>query len=153
MECIVNSKEDGEVFKQYNVIEKDCWIQNNKKECYQTNLSKNRLTLRGVLYWTRSGAGGAELVDHSGDVLHLPVHHSLHVVHVEQVEPLQTTLQSRDLAPGVAQAGWHPIQLHLGRGRVKWGEEIYLCAENTKQVDYWSHQPPSLFYQPSRILE
>lgn len=75
------------------------------KECYQTNLSKSRLTLRGVLCWTLGGAGGAELVDHSGDVLHPSVHHGLNIVHVEQVERLQTTLQSRDLAPGVAQAG------------------------------------------------
>ncbi len=79
--------------------------QQQNRKCYQTNLSKSRLTLRGVLYWTRGGAGGAELVDHSSDVLHPPVHHSLHVVDVEQVEPLQTTLHSRDLAPGVAQAG------------------------------------------------
>lgn len=68
-------------------------------------LERKRLTLRGVLYCTLGGAGGAEFVDHSTDVLHPPVHHSLHVVHVEQVEPLQTTLQSRDLAPCVAQAG------------------------------------------------
>lgn len=60
--------------------------------------------MRGVLYWTRSVAGGAELVDHPSDVLHLSVHHVLHVVHVEQVDPLQATLQIRDLAPGVAQA-------------------------------------------------
>lgn len=69
------------------------------------NLRKSRLTLGGILYWTMGGAGRAELVDHSSDVLHPSVYHSLHVVHVEQVEPLQTTLQSRDLAPGVAQAG------------------------------------------------
>lgn len=61
--------------------------------------------MRGGLYWTCCVAGGAELVDHSSDVLHLSVHHSLHVVHVEQVEPLQATLQNRDLAPGIAQAG------------------------------------------------
>lgn len=99
-------------------------------------LDKSRLTLRGVLHWTRGVAGGAELVDHSSDVLHLSVHHSLHVVRVEQVKPLQATLQNRDLAPGVAQAGGHPIQLYLGRGRVSWGEEMYLCVQNTKQVDY-----------------
>lgn len=115
-----------EVFKwwfKYERIEKG-WIQYNNRECCQTNLSERWLTLRGVLYWTRSGAGGAELVDHSSDVLHLSVHHSLHIVHIEQVEPLQTTLQSRDLAPGISQAGWHPIQLHLGRARARWGEEI-----------------------------
>lgn len=66
---------------------------------------KSQLTLRAVLHRTRCGASGAELVDHTGDVLHLPFHHSLHVVHVEQVEPLQTTLQGRDLEPGVAEAG------------------------------------------------
>lgn len=80
------------------------WVVRNNKTA-NAMLSKSRLTVRGVLYWARSGAGGAELVDHSSDVLHLPVHHSLHVVHVYQVEPLQTTLQSRDLAPGIAQTG------------------------------------------------
>lgn len=84
---------------------------------------KNQLTLRRVLHWACGVAGGAEFVDHAGDVFHLPVDHRLHVVHVEQVEALQTTLQDRDLAPGVAQADRHPVQLHLrkseaGEGRV-----------------------------------
>lgn len=92
---------------------KDWSIQNTKIE----NLSKSRLTLRGILHWTRGGARGAQLVDHSCDVLHLPVHHCLQIVYVEQVQPLQATLQSRDLAPGIAQAGRHPIQLHLGKGK------------------------------------
>ena len=68
-------------------------------------IAKNKLTLRAALYCTLAVAGRAELVDHSSDVLHPFVHKSLNVVHVEQVEPLQTTLQSRDLAPGIAQAG------------------------------------------------
>lgn len=59
------------------------------------------------------GASGAQLVDHAGDVLHSPVHHGLHVVHVEQVEALHATLQAGDLAAGVAQAHRHPVQLHL----------------------------------------
>lgn len=75
------------------------------KNSGRNNLSKSTLTLRGVLYCTLARAGGAKLVDHSSDVLHPSVHHSLHVVHVEQVEALQTTLHSCDLAPGVAQAG------------------------------------------------
>lgn len=74
---------------------------------------KMPLTLRAVLHRARRVAGGAEFVHHAGDVLHLPVDHSLDIVHVEQVEALQTTLQNRDLAPGVAQADRHPVQLHL----------------------------------------
>lgn len=46
------------------------------------------LTLRAVLHRARRVAGGAEFVHHAGDVFHLPVDHSLHVVHVEQVESL-----------------------------------------------------------------
>lgn len=71
----------------------------------EKNSGKALLTLRGVLYCTLGCAGRANLVDHSGDVLHPSVHHSLYVVHVEQVEALQTTLQSHDLAPGIAQTG------------------------------------------------
>lgn len=80
------------------------------------------LTLRAVLHWAGCVAGGAEFVHHACDVFHLPVDHSLDIVHVEQIEALQTTLQNRDLAPGVAQADGHPVQLHLreqgGEGRV-----------------------------------
>lgn len=67
--------------------------------------------------WTCVVTGRAELVDHPGDVLHLPVHHGLYIVHVEQVEPLQTAVKGRDLAPGIAQAGRHPVQLHLGESK------------------------------------
>lgn len=93
----------------------------------KTEIKRSRLTLRDVLHWASVGAGRAEFVDHSSDVLHLPVHHCLHIVHVEQVEALHLTLQCRDLAPGVAQAGRHPIQLHLGErsGERKW----FLCTE------------------------
>ena len=118
-----------------------------RNDCCQTNLSKSGLTLWAVPNCTLGSAGGAELVDHSGDVLHPLVHHRLHVVHVEQVEPLQVTLHSRDLVPGVAQAGRHPIHFHLGRARAGVGGENDFCAQNTKQVDY-CHQPHSLFYQP-----
>lgn len=69
------------------------------------NVNESRLTLGGVLHCTLGSARGAEFVDHSTDVLHLPIHHSLHVFHVEQVEPLETPLHGRDLAPSVAQAG------------------------------------------------
>lgn len=80
-------------------------IQSNRlKKAYKPNC-KSRLTLRTVLYCTLVGARGAELVDHSSEVLHLSFHHSLHIVHVEQVELLQTTLQRSDVGPGVAQAG------------------------------------------------
>ena len=80
--------------------------------------------MRGVLHGACVGAGRAEFVDHSSDVLHLPVHHGLHVVHVEQVEALHLTLQRRDLVPGVTQTDRHLIQLHLGAARAKWGEEM-----------------------------
>lgn len=84
--------------------------------------------MRAVLHRAGCIAGGAEFVHHPGDVFHLPVDHSLHVVHVEQVEALQTTLQDRDLAPGVAQADGHPVQLHLRRGA------SYLCWQNVAGV-------------------
>lgn len=85
-----------------------------KEECTILNITlKMLLTLRAVLHRARRVAGGAEFVHHACDVFHLPVDHSLDIVHVEQVEALQTTLQNRDLAPGVAQADRHPVQLHL----------------------------------------
>jgi len=115
-----------------------------------TNCSKSKLTLRAVLYCTRCGASGAEFVDHSCDILHPSVHHSLHVIHVEQVEPLQTTLQSWDLNPGIAQAGWHLIQLHLERPKRE--QRKLFLAQATKQVDYWRHRPHSLFHLPVWIL-
>lgn len=80
------------------------------------------LTLKFWLQRARRVAGGAEFIHHARDVFHLPVDHSLDIVHVEQVEALQTTLQNRDLAPGVAQADGHPVHLNLrergGEGRV-----------------------------------
>lgn len=88
-------------------------------------------TLRAVLHRARGVAGGAEFVHHARDVFHLPVDHSLDIVHVEQVEALQTTLQNRDLAPGVAQADGHPVQLHLrergGEGSVISGRMLLRC--------------------------
>lgn len=98
----------------------ECWtldLLGEYKQEIQQNLRKTKLTLRAVLYGTLGVAGGAELVHQASDVLHTSVHHGLHVVHVEQVELLQTTLQRRDLAPGVAQAGRHPIELHLRKGQ------------------------------------
>lgn len=79
-----------------------------EKVCYNNSI-KNRLTLRAVLHWACCVAGGAEFVYCAGDVFHLRLDHSLHVVHVEQVEALQTTMQDRDLAPGIAQADGHPV--------------------------------------------
>lgn len=75
-----------------------------KKKCI-----KNQLTLRAVLHWAGCVAGGAEFVHRAGDVFHLRLDHCLHIVNVEQVEALQTTMQGRDLAPGVAQADRHPV--------------------------------------------
>ena len=71
------------------------------------------LTLQAALHRTLGGAGGAELVDHAGDVLHLAVHHGLDVVHVEQVQALQPPLQHGDLVASVTQAGRHPFQFDL----------------------------------------
>lgn len=116
------------------------------------------LTLRGILKWTCVVTGGTELVDHPGDVLHLLVHHGLYIVHVEQVEPLQTAVKGRDLAPGIAQAGRHPVQLHLGAHK----EEIILvhgiqsrctCGVNrlfhysVSQVEFWDRSTPRLSRQ------
>lgn len=109
------------------------------------NLRKTKLTLRAVLYGTLGVAGWAELVQHPGDVLHPSVHHGLHVVHVEQVELLQTTVQGRDLAPGVAQAGWHPVELHLRKGPENGSEKECFWHQLQKQVDYWRHQPTWIF--------
>lgn len=88
-------------------------------------LNKSTLTLRASLGWTFGGTAGAELVDHSSDVLHPPVHYSLHILHVKEVDSLQSTLQSWDLVPGIAQAGWHPIQLHLRKARASVKEIIF----------------------------
>lgn len=91
------------------------------------------LTLRAVLHRACRVAGGAEFVHHSGDVFHLPVDHSLDIVHVEQVQALQTTLQNRDLAPGVTQADGHPVHLHL---RERGGEGSYLFWLNVTGLFY-----------------
>lgn len=60
--------------------------------------------MRAVLHWACRVTGGAEFVHCAGDIFHLCLDHSMHIVHVEQVEAFQTTMQDRDLAPGVAQA-------------------------------------------------
>lgn len=67
---------------------------NNVENIIINYLNKSKLTLRASLGWTFSGTAGAELVDRSGDVLHSPVHHSLHILHVKEVDSLQSTLQS-----------------------------------------------------------
>ena len=94
----------------------------------------SELTLRAALHRTLGCAGGAELVDHAGDVLHPVVHHGLDVVHVEQVQALHSPLQGVDLAASDTQAGRHPFQFDLRPKEIEEDREKYQKSYLTSKI-------------------